>query len=431
MKSLVITPNSLKGEVVIPSSKSIGHREIICSGLASGKSIVDNISISKDIEATIEGLKSFGAKINETPSKFQGRCAFSIEGTDGKINLKNKIIDCRESGSTLRFLIPLGILSNEKIIFTGSGKLVERPLDPYFEIFDEKGIEYKIFSDKINLPLEINGKLKSGVYSLVGNISSQFISGLLFALPLCEGDSVIEITTKLESESYINLTLDALKKYGIEIINENHKRYIIKGNQKYKNIETSVEGDYSQGAFWLVAGALSENIKSIGLGFGSIQGDQKIVDILKKMNVNLKISENEIISMESKSRGTIIDGSDCPDIIPILTVLASVSEGVTKIINSERLRYKECDRLTAIATELNKIGADIEELSDGLIINGKKSLKGGEVSCWNDHRIAMSLAIASIKCNEKLILRGTECVEKSYPEFWKDFVSLGGKIEEI
>lgn len=431
MKSLVITPNSLKGEVVIPSSKSIGHREIICSGLASGKSIIDNISISKDIEATIEGLKSFGAKINEVPSKFQRRYAFSIEGTDGKINLKNKIIDCKESGSTLRFLIPLGILSNEKIIFTGSGKLIERPLDPYFEIFNEKRIEYKTFSDKINLPLEINGKLKSGVYSLVGNISSQFISGLLFALPLCDGDSVIEITTKLESESYINLTLDALKKYGIEIINENHKRYIIKGNQKYKNIETSVEGDYSQGAFWLVAGALSENIKSIGLGFDSIQGDQKIVDILKNMNVNLKISENEIISMESKTRGTIIDGSDCPDIIPILTVLASLSEGVTKIINSERLRYKECDRLTAIATELNKIGADIQELSDGLIINGKKSLKGGEVSCWNDHRIAMSLAIASIKCSEKLILRGTECVEKSYPEFWKDFVNLGGKIEEI
>lgn len=431
MKSLVITPNSLKGEVVIPSSKSIGHREIICSGLASGKSIVDNISISKDIEATIEGLKSFGVKINEIPSKFQGRCAFSIEGTDGKINLKNKIIDCKESGSTLRFLIPLGILSNEKIIFTGSGKLVERPLDPYFKIFNEKGIEYKPFSNKINLPLEINGNLKSGIYSLVGNISSQFISGLLFALPLCDGDSVIEITKKLESESYINLTLDALKKYGIEIINENHKRYIIKGNQKYKNIETSVEGDYSQGAFWLVAGALSENIKSIGLGFGSIQGDQKIVDILKNMNVNLKISENEIISMESKTRGTIIDGSDCPDIIPILTVLASVSDGVTKIINSERLRYKECDRLTAIATELNKIGADIQELSDGLIINGKKFLKGGEVSCWNDHRIAMSLAVASIKCSEKLILRGTECVEKSYPEFWKDFVSLGGKIEEI
>lgn len=431
MKSLVIYPNSLKGEIVIPSSKSIGHREIICSGLASGKSTIDNISISKDIEATIEGLKSFGAKINEIPSKFQGRCAFSIEGTDGKINLKNKIIDCKESGSTLRFLIPLGVLSNEEIIFKGHGKLIERPLDPYFEIFNEKGIAYKTFNDKINLPLEICGNLKSGTYSLVGNISSQFISGLLFALPLCDGDSVIEITTKLESESYINLTLDALKKYGIEIINENHKRYIIKGNQKYKNVETFVEGDYSQGAFWLVAGALSENIKSIGLNLNSSQGDKKIVDILKEMNANLKISENEIISMKSKTRGTIIDGSDCPDIIPILTVLASVSDGVTKIINSERLRYKECDRLTAIATELNKIGADIQELSDGLIINGKKSLKGGEVSCWNDHRIAMSLAVASIKCSEKLILRGTECVEKSYPEFWKDFVSLGGNIEEI
>ena len=431
MKSLVIYPNSLKGEIVIPSSKSIGHREIICSGLASGKSIIDNISISKDIEATIEGLKNFGAKINEIPSKFQERCAFSIEGTDGKINLKNKIIDCKESGSTLRFLIPLGILSNEKIIFKGHGKLIERPLDPYFEIFNEKRIAYKTFNDKINLPLEICGNLKSGTYSLVGNISSQFISGLLFALPLCSGNSIIEITTKLESESYINLTLDVLKKYGIEIINENHKRYIIKGNQKYKNVETSVEGDYSQGAFWLVAGALSENIKSIGLNLNSSQGDKKIVDILKEMNANLKISENEIISMKSKTRGIIIDGSDCPDIIPILTVLASVSDGVTKIINSERLRYKECDRLTAIATELNKIGADIQELSDGLIINGKKSLKGGEVFCWNDHRIAMSLAVASIKCSEKLILRGTECVEKSYPEFWKDFASLGGNIEEI
>ena len=178
----------------------------------------------------------------------------------------------------------------------------------------------------------------------------------MFALPLCDGDSVIEITTKLESESYINLTLDALKKYGIEIINENHKRYIIKGNQKYKNIETSVEGDYSQGAFWLVAGALSENIKSIGLNLNSSQGDKKIIDILKNMNVNLKISENEIISMESKTRGTIIDGSDCPDIIPILTVLASVSEGVTKIINSERLRYKECDNLQLLPQSLIKLG---------------------------------------------------------------------------
>ena len=430
MKSLVIYPSILKGSVQIPSSKSIGHREIICSGLTSGESIVDNISISKDIKATIEGLRNFGAKITEIPSKFVGRHAFSIQGTGGKINLKNNIIDCKESGSTLRFLIPLGILSNEKIIFTGSGKLVERPLDPYFEIFKEKGIEYRTFNDKINLPLKINGTLKAGEYSIVGNISSQFISGLLFALPHCDGDSCIEITTPLESASYIDLTLNTLKKYGIEIINENHKKYIIKGNQKYKNINSFVEGDFSQGAFWLVAGAFSE-IKSCGLDILSAQGDKKILEILKNMNVNLKISENEIISSKSETKKTIIDGSDCPDIIPILAVLASVSDGETQIINSQRLRYKECDRLSAIATELNKLGADIKELSDGLIINGKKSLKGGEVFCWNDHRIAMSLAIVSLKCEEKLILRGTECVEKSYPNFWEDFKSLGGKIEEI
>lgn len=431
MKNLVIYPSQLKGEICVPSSKSIGHREIICSGLSCGKSIVDNISISKDIEATIEGLRSFGAKIEEIPSKFQERCAFSIEGNSGKINLKNNIIDCKESGSTLRFLIPLGILSEEEIIFLGEGKLPERPLEPYFKIFKEKNIFYKTSDEKKNLPLKIKGKLTSGKYSIVGNISSQFISGLLFSLPLVEGDSIIEITTKLESESYINLTLDTLKKYGIDIVNENHKRYIIRGNQKYKNIKTFVEGDYSQGAFWLVAGALSNDIKAIGLRSVSSQGDKKIIDILKNMNANLKVFENEIISSKSKTFGTVIDGSDCPDIIPILTVLASVSDGETKIINSERLRIKECDRLNAIATELNKMGADIQELPDGLIIKGKKFLNGGEVFCWNDHRIAMSLAIASLKCKEKLILRGFDCVEKSYPNFWKDFVNLGGKIEEI
>lgn len=434
MKNLVIYPSLLTGTVQIPSSKSMGHREIICASLSKGRSIVDNISISKDILATCSGLRSLGAKIEEIPSRYPKRKAFLIEGNDGKIKLENNKIFCKESGSTLRFLIPIGVLSGEKIIFEGEGKLTERPLDPYFEIFKEKNIDYKTFNEIKNLPLEIDGKLKSGEYSLVGDVSSQFISGLLFALPLLEGDSVLKITTKLESASYIDLTLKSLSKYGIKIENKNHREYIIEGNQKYKNLDSIVEGDYSQGAFWLVAGGLNPQSKSIiseGLDLDSLQGDKKILEILERMGVKLKIEKNKIESFGSKSFSTIIDASDCPDIIPILTVLASLSEGVTKIINAKRLRIKECDRLNAIATELNKLGADIEELEDGLIIKGKEFLQGGEVSCWNDHRIAMSLAVASIKCKDKIILHGAECVEKSYPEFWNDFVNLGGKIEEI
>ncbi|MCI6152425.1 MAG: 3-phosphoshikimate 1-carboxyvinyltransferase [Fusobacterium perfoetens] len=432
MKDIIITPNSLNGEVIIPSSKSIGHREIICASLGDGESIVDNISMSKDIEATCNGLRNFGASIKEIPSKIKDRRAFLIEGVNGKIKLQNKNIYCNESGSTLRFLIPLGALSSEEIIFNGEGKLKERPLDPYFEIFKQDNINFETCNDKINLPLKINGKLKGGKYFLPGNVSSQFVSGLLFALPLIENDSVIEITSSLESASYVDLTLDSLKKYGISIENQNHKRYIIKGNQKYKNIDSDVEGDFSQGAFWLVAGALTDReVISKGLNIDSLQGDKKILEILEKMGVNLKIEKNKIISSSSNTKGTIIDANDCPDIIPILTVLAALSEGETKIINAGRLRIKECDRLNAIATELNKIGGEVVELSDGLIIRGKKSLNGGKVECWNDHRIAMSLGIASIKCKEKLILSGANCVDKSYPNFWNDFINLEGKIEEI
>ncbi|MGB0405331.1 MAG: 3-phosphoshikimate 1-carboxyvinyltransferase, partial [Fusobacterium sp.] len=212
--------------------------------------------------------------------------------------------------------------------------------------------------------------------------------------------------------------------------------YRIKGNQHYKNNEESyVEGDYSQIAFWLVAGALNEkgnNINCQGIDLNSLQGDKVILEILERMGVKLNIKESineiEVLGGE-KTNKTIIDASDCPDIIPVLTVLASVSKGITEIKNAGRLRIKECDRLEAITTELNKIGADIKELPDGLIINGKENLIGGEVECWNDHRIAMSMAVASIKCKEILTLRGTECVKKSYPEFWNDFAKLGGKYE--
>jgi 3-phosphoshikimate 1-carboxyvinyltransferase len=438
MRTLVIEPSNIKGSVHIPSSKSLGHREIICAALANGVSTVDNISMSEDIIATCETLSAFGVEFEPLFSKIEGRSALKIIGCGGKLKAVKDNVDCGESGSTLRFLLPFGAMLDEKIKFTGRGKLVKRPLEPFFDIFSKKGIKYKR-EEGLSLPLEIKGKLTAGDYELPGNVSSQFITGLLFVLPLLDGNSTITITTKLESRSYIDLTIDSLSKYGIKIKHDNYLYYEIEGNQEYKACDTMVEGDYSQIAYWLIAGVLSGPVSSQGVNFQSNQGDSAIIEIMQKMGVNFDFIEaksensiNEVITSNTKTKGTIIDATDCPDIIPPLAVLAALSEGETKIINAKRLRIKECDRLLAINTELTKLGADIIELDDGLIIKGVNSFKGGvTINCWNDHRIAMSLAIAAIKCDQAITLEGAECVNKSYPDFWDDYKALGAKITEL
>lgn len=436
MRTLAIEPSKIKGSVYIPSSKSLGHREIICAALANGVSTVDNISMSEDIVATCETLAAFGAKFESITSKIEGRSAFRVTGCSGKLKaLKNKV-DCGESGSTLRFLMPFGALLDEKIEFNGRGKLVKRPLEPFFDIFLKKGIEYKK-PEGLSLPLEIKGKLTAGDYELPGNVSSQFITGLLFVLPLLEGKSTITITTKLESRSYIDLTIDSLSKYGVKIKHDNYMHYEIEGNQEYIACDTMVEGDYSQIAYWLIAGVFSGPVTSKGVNLESHQGDKAVLEIMQRMGVNFKFIEdknntNEVIANSTKTKATVIDAEDCPDIIPPLAVLASLSEGETRIINAKRLRIKECDRLLAVNTELTKLGADITELEDGLIIKGVAGFKGGAtINCWNDHRIAMSLAIAAIKCDKAIILEGAECVNKSYPNFWEDYKALGAKITEL
>lgn len=428
---LRITPNKLAGSICVPSSKSMGHREIICAALAEGISIVDNISFSADIEATCRALKSLGTEIVKVPSAFAGRCALQIKG--GHLQVKEAIIDCGESGSTLRFLIPLGAICGAKLTFTGRGKLVTRPLQAYYDIFTKQNLKFQTEAQGA-LPLTLEGKLVAGEYLLPGNVSSQFISGLLFTLPLLAGDSVLRITSPLESQSYVALTLACLEKYGICVEHEDYLVYKIKGGQKYHNRNSVVEGDYSQAAFWLVAGALGQKITCRGITPDSLQGDKKIIEIMQRMGCGLDFGTGEeqvLVSQPQITKATTIDASDCPDIIPVLSVLAAVSSGTTHIIKAGRLRIKECDRLLAMTTELNKIGAEITELPEGLIIKGKPNLTGGQVSCWNDHRIAMSLAIASQKCTEPLLLEGTECVAKSYPDFWEDFKILGGIVQEL
>ena len=403
-----IKPGILNGTIEIPPSKSYSHRAVIAAALASGrKSKIDNLKFSIDITTTTDIMENWGAKIN------WGENFLEIVGNDGKVVPRDKYTQCNESGSTIRFLIPIGITSENELIFDGKGKLVDRPLDTYYKIFDKQKIFYKTEEGK--LPLEIKGKLQSRIYEIDGNISSQFITGLLYALPLLNGNSKLIVNKKLESKGYIDLTLEMLKLAGIKIQNNNYKSFDISGNQKYKPFDYTVEGDYSQVAFWIVAGIISSNqdkkIKCLHVNKNSLQGDREIIEIVQRMGANLEMYDDYIIVKSSKTEGT------------------ALSKGETQIINGERLRIKESDRITSIKTELNKLGAKVEEKGDSLVIQGVDGFKGGvTVSSWNDHRIAMSLAIASTRCEKEIVIEKAESVKKSYPHFWEDFEKMGGKI---
>ena len=425
-----IKPGNLKGTIEIPPSKSYSHRAVIAAALAENgkKSKIDNLKFSVDITTTTDIMENWGAEIERFES------ALEIIGNGGKVVPRDKYVQCNESGSTIRFLIPVGITRENELIFDGKGKLVDRPLDSYYKIFKEQGLKYETTGGK--LPLTVNGKLKPGNYEIDGNISSQFITGLLYALPLLEGDSKLIINKNLESKGYVDLTLEILKLAGIEIVNNDYKSFDIRGNQTYKPFDYTVEGDYSQVAFWIVAGIISANrdneVKCLHVNKNSLQGDREIIEIVTRMGAKLEIFDDYVIVKPSKTKGTVIDISQCPDIGPVLTVLAALSEGETRIINGERLRIKESDRITSIKTELNKLGGNVSEKGDSLIIQGVEGFRGGvTVNAWNDHRIAMSLAVASTRCEKEIILEEAESVRKSYPHFWDDFVKMGGEIEVI
>lgn len=421
MSDITITPSPLTGDICVPTSKSVSHRAVICAALAQGTSTLSGILVSDDLVATIQAMEAFGAIIRQEEGKL------IITGTDCTKPVQH-IIDSNESGSTLRFLIPLG-LNDHPMTFTGKGRLVERPLHDYFHILDEQHIPYETTNG--HLPLTLTGTLKPGTFHLRGDVSSQFVSGLLFALPRLAGDSTIVITTEMESKGYIDLTLSMLARFGIKITHtNNYRNFTIPGNQQYRSTDYQAEGDYSQVAFWLVAGTIGAPIRCKGLNFDSLQGDRVIIPIIQKMGGHLQLEENSLLAHPAETNGIVIDASQCPDLVPVLTVLAAVSEGTTQIINAGRLRIKESDRLHAMTQELTKIGADITEHEDSLTINGLAHLTGGTVDSWDDHRIAMALGIASIKCRQPLTITRSECVSKSYPDFWQDLQMLGGKINE-
>ena len=422
MKSVTITPGKLSGSVTLPPSKSLSHRAIICAALTDGISEINNAGSSNDIEVTIKAMEKLGASIRREGSRLIVDGSGALK-TSGPLD-----IDCGESGSTLRFLIPLALLCNQDVTFTGSGRLPQRPLGPYYNIFDGRGIPYK--TTQGGLPLTVSGGDISGQIEIEGNISSQFISGLLLALPLYNYNSEIKITSPLESKGYIDMTIDVMRKFGVEVHNNNYHTFKVRGGQKYKSTQYTVEGDYSQAAFFLAAGALGSFVVCKGLNPGSLQGDREIINILKRMGAEV-VSENDgMAAIPSKLHGCEIDASQIPDLVPILTVLGALADGETVIKNALRLRIKESDRLSAISQQLNSLGATIIEKNDGLMIEGVPSLSGGTTSSCNDHRIAMSIAIASTCCGEEVVINDSDCVSKSYPGFWSDFEALGGKINE-
>ncbi|AFA49376.1 3-phosphoshikimate 1-carboxyvinyltransferase [Acetobacterium woodii] len=425
MKTIEITPQLLTGSLEIPPSKSVSHRAIIAAGLAKGESIISNVLMSLDMIATCDAMKALGASI-EYHEELNKRYTLKIKGCD-PLALKSETIECNESGSTLRFIIPILLLQPKPVIITGKGRLVTRPLKPYYQIFDEKGIQYEHLNKDQELPLRLEGTLTPGTYQIDGGVSSQFITGLLFMLPLLDGDSVIELTSKLESKPYLDITLNVLKAFGIEINQVDEQRFLINGNQTYTPCDYRVEGDFSQGAFWLVAGAIGETMNCYDLNLASHQGDKVIVDILKKMGGDIAIMADKLVVNKAKTHGIEIDVSQCPDLAPILAVLGSMSSGTTTIVNGERLRLKESDRLMSTADVLNKLGGNIEETTDGLVIHGVQGFTGGHVQSYNDHRIAMAVGIASICANGKIILDGADAVNKSYPHFWDDFKKSGGE----
>ena len=421
MKVKVSKGNISTHEISVPCSKSIAHRVLICASLAKGKSIIHNIEESEDINATIEALKNIGVSF-----KMVGNGLY-VDGVGKDFELIQNEIFCNESGSTLRFLIPIMSLSNEEVIFRGKGRLFQRPQTIYEDIFHNQHLQFDLKDDE----LRINGSLKTGKYEIPGNISSQFISGLLFTLPLLDGDSEIKIIPPIESKSYIDLTIDSLKEAGI-IIDFEEDIISIKGNQTYQSIETEIPADDSQAAFFAcLAQMIEEPISVINMKHDSRQGDHAIIDILEKMNMRVEKRDSGYTFYPSFLVGTEIDLNDNPDLGPILFVLASKATGKTIFKNVGRLRIKESDRIASMEKELKKLGIIIESSENEVVVKESSIINITELDGHNDHRIVMALSILASSLEEEIIIDGAEAINKSYPRFFDDLRKIGVNVYDF
>ena len=414
--NIAVRPGPLRGRVEIPASKSVAHRAMIAAALADRPTEIVLNAVNDDLTATAACLNALGAACERTdfgyrivPAAQEKNACGAAENASGATDLCEiasfPTLDCGESGSTLRFLLPVAAALGREARFVGHGRLPERPHDVLLDAMAAHGAT----ADARRLPLQLHGRLRGGTFALPGNVSSQYITGLLMALPLCAGDSVIRLTTRLESAPYVNLTLRALADFGIrvEVLPDG---WCIPGGQRYRSPwRVAVEGDWSGAAFWLAANALGSRVECGNLDERSAQGDRAIRPLLNRL-------------------GSEIDVSECPDLVPALAVAAAGFPGRTALVGAARLRLKESDRLASVAALLRALGCAVDEGAESLTIHGGAPLTGGTVDGCGDHRIVMAAAVAATAASSPVTILGAQAVAKSYPDFFRDFEALGGNL---
>ena len=409
-----IQPSRLQGSVTVPPSKSMAHRALLCAGLAAGTTQIQGILPSQDMEATCRALTALGASIVR-----QGSLA-RVQGVAGRPKAPQGPVDCGESGSTLRFLIPAFALASAPARLTGCGRLPQRPLGPYGAIFHGQGLPFA--QDETGVSFQ--GPLAPGDYGLPGDVSSQFISGLLFALPLLPGDSHIRIQPPFESRGYVNMTLQVMDAFGVQAAFLDGLTLHVPGNQRFTAPAAPflVEGDDSQAAFFLTLDAILGDVSVAGLSLRSIQGDRVMGEILARCG-------HVPGQLPRPLAPFVADLGDCPDLGPILMTLGLFCQGESRLLNAGRLRLKESDRGTAMAQELSKLGGQASLAGDEIRIRQSRLRPGPALSSHGDHRIAMALAVAALGARIPADIQGAEAVEKSYPDFWKDLAAIGARVE--
>lgn len=414
MNVTLSSPN-LSGRIAAIPSKSHAHRLLICSALADKPTRIFCPGTNNDIDATVRCLNALGAKIT-----YDG-CWFDVTPIDRTPNEEVVTLDCGESGSTLRFMVPVVLALGKSAEFVMSGRLPARPMSPLREELLEHGA---CFSPVGSNPLTVTGMISGGRFAFDGGVSSQFTTGLLLALPLLDCESVVELSGKVESRPYIDLTLASMKEFGVPVENGGHT-FRVQPAIYVSPREVKVEGDWSNGAFMLCAGALSDKGVTVsGLNPESTQGDKQVLSILREFGADVTLNGDEITVKKNQLRGIFIDAADIPDLVPILSVVASVADGKTVISGCARLRLKESDRLLTVRDMLAAVGAEVEIVGDSLEITGKHCLRGGVVDSHNDHRIAMSAAILASACKESVTITNAGTVNKSYPTFFEDLKKI-------
>lgn len=418
MASVRVKAAAARGVFAAPPSKSAAHRALIAAAL-SGDSRIRSISQSEDMTATLACLTALGAAYDRAGDTVTFRAA-NGEGT--------AIADCGESGSTLRFFVPIFAAMGKSVTFIGRGRLPQRPMTTYEECLPPHGVSLARPSVEGGI-VTVSGKLRGGRYEVAGDVSSQFITGLLFALPLCEEDSEIVLTTPLQSGDYVEMTLDTLRQAGIAV-KKTASGFTVKGGQTYRLQEHTVEGDWSQAAFLLVAGALGGDITVTNLRLDSKQGDKRIVSLLEDMGAAIVCEGEAVRCRKSALKGIEADVADIPDLVPVLSVAAAAAVGTSRWYNAARLRLKESDRLASTAALIHALGGCCEEQADALVIRGVP-LHGGTVCGENDHRIVMSGAVASLLTDDEVVLTDAHSVAKSWPDFFETYKAWGGTVNEF